>query len=209
MAASRWNVWRWCERSVLLGLCALSVVLVGCSATRVVDNEVRSYSTFTAMPAPPTYRLERLPSQQVDSPFTQMIERLATAALANVGMQRDDQNGSLRLELNAYSNAYTPNWPHYSAWNMGFGYGFAPSWGWNPGFGYYGGWRDRAPTLYVRDVRLVFRNAQGTAVFESSARYDDIWSNDEAIYQTLFRSALEGFPNPPKGERRVRQEMIP
>lgn len=206
MAASRSPVSRWLERSIWLGLCALSLVLTGCSSTRVIENDVRSYSSLTAMPAPPTYRLERLPSQQTDSPFREMIERMATSALANVGMQRDDQNGSLRLELNAYANAYTPNWPHYNNWNIGLGYG---PWGWSPGFGYYGGWRDMPPTMYVRDVRLVFRNAEGTAVFESSARYDDIWSNDEAIYRSLFQSALEGFPNPPQGERRVRHEMIP
>lgn len=206
MAALKSPLQRWLGRSMGLGLCALALVLTGCSSTRVVENDVRSYSTFKAMPAPATYRLERLPSQQADSPFREMIERLATSALANVGMQRDDQNGNLRLELNAYANAYMPSWPYYNNWNVGFGYG---PWGWSPGFGYYGGWRDMPPTMYVRDVRLVFRNTEGTAVFESSARYDDIWTNDEAIFRTLFQSALEGFPTPPQGERRVRREMIP
>lgn len=208
MAASLLPAGRWLQRCMGLGLCALALVLAGCSSTRVIDNDVRSYSTLKAMPAPPTYRLERLPSQQTDSPFREMIERLATSALANVGMQRDDQNGTLRLELNAYANAYLPNWPHYNNWNLGFGYGYGP-WGWAPGFGYGGGWRDMPPTMYVRDVRIVFRNAEGTPVFESSARYDDIWSNDEQIFRTLFQSALEGFPTPPQGERRVRHEMIP
>lgn len=202
MAIGQFSAGRWLARCIGLGLCAMALVLAGCSSTRVIDNDVRSYSSLKAMPAPPTYRLERLPSQQVDSPFRDMIERLATSALANVGMQRDDRNGTLRLEL----NAYMPNWPHYSSWNMGFGYG---PWGWAPGFGYGGSWRDMPPTMYVRDVRIVFRNAEGTPVFESTARYDDIWSNDEQIFRSLLQAALEGFPTPPQGERRVRHEIIP
>ncbi|THU03808.1 DUF4136 domain-containing protein [Lampropedia puyangensis] len=196
----------WLQRSIGVGFCVMALVLTGCASTRVVDNDVRSYSTLQTMPAPPTYRLERLPSQQEDTPYRSMIERLATLALTEVGMQRDDAHGALRLELSAYSSSYLPNWPHYNNLNVGFGYG---PWGWNPAFGYYGSWRDLPPTLYVREVRLVLRDAEGKPVFESSARYDDIWTNDEAIYRMLFQSALDGFPTPPQGERRLRHEMLP
>lgn len=194
------------RRFLWVALAALALALAGCSSTRVIDNDVRTFSTLTAMPVPPTYRLERLPSQQVASPYRDMIERIATQALAQVGMQRDDAGGALRLELAAYSNAYLPDWPHYSNFSFGLGYG---PWGWNPAFGYYGGFRERPPTLYVREVRLVLRNDQGQAVYETTARYDDIWTNDEAIYRALFRSALDGFPTPPQGQRRIHHEILP
>ncbi|RMX05072.1 hypothetical protein D8I35_14025 [Corticibacter populi] len=185
---------------------ALALLLGGCSSTRIIDNDVQSYSTLAAMPEPPTYRIERLPSQQQPSPQRGMIERLATEALGQVGMQRDDANGALRLELSSYANAYLPNWPHYS--NFGFGMGYGP-WGWGPGFGYYGYMRDLPPTLYVYQVRLVLRDAQGQPVYETSARYDDIWRSDEQIFRLLFQSALDGFPTPPQGERRIRHQIQP
>lgn len=193
-------------RLLMLMLAVITLALAGCSSTRVIDNDVRTFSTLAAMPEPPTYRLQRLPSQQIDSPFRDMIERIATEELARVGMQRDDTNGALRLELGAYANAYLPNWPYYD--NFGFGFGYGP-WGWSPAFGYWGSWRDRPPTLYVREVRLILRDGEGNVVYETSARYDDIWTNDEAIYRALFRSALDGFPTPPQGVRRIRHEIVP
>lgn len=184
-----------------------ALALGGCASTRVIDQEVRAYSTLAAMPQPASYRIERLPSQQQDTPYRRMIERQATEALARVGLQRDDAHGALRLELGAHSQRYLPDWPHY-------GPGLPDPWGWWPGplwggYGYYGSWRERPPTLYLREVRLLLRDAQGRVVYESSARYDDIWRDDEAIFRSLFDAALDGFPTPPEGPRRIRRELAP
>ena len=47
---------------LLAGL--LAATLAGCGAPRLVEGQVQSFSTLTAAPAPATYRIERLPSQQ-------------------------------------------------------------------------------------------------------------------------------------------------
>lgn len=187
--------------AALAGLC---IALAGCSSTRVLEHDVQAYSTLAVMPQPATYRLERLPSQQAASPWRDMVERQASAALAQVGMQRDDAHGAMRLEIEAQARTYRPDWPHYGGYFSGyFGYGFLswhPLWGW----GYWDDGRDRPPTLYLRQVRLILRDAQGAVAYESSARYDDIWAPDELVFRQLFQAALEGFPTPPQGERRIR-----
>ena len=56
----------------LLGLMAAlglvgALLLTGCATQRAVQAEVQSYSQLQALPAPPTYRLELLPSQQAQA----------------------------------------------------------------------------------------------------------------------------------------------
>src|SRR5256885_8860109 len=41
-----------------------TALLTGCASVREVQSTVQSYSTLGALPAPPTYRLEVLPSQR-------------------------------------------------------------------------------------------------------------------------------------------------
>lgn len=189
-------------------LASAALIMTGCASTRVIDSQVQSYSSLAAQPAPPTYRLERLPSQQERQPRRQaLLEESATQALAAVGMQRDDAEGAYRVEITSYANSYTPDWPHYGTIGLGWNYG---PWGWYPGFGYsYYNWRDRPPTLNVVEVRLLLRDADGKIVYETSARYDDIWSNEAEIYRALFKAALDGFPTPPTGTRTIRHEITP
>ncbi|WP_343230886.1 hypothetical protein [Vandammella animalimorsus] len=59
--------WR-APRRVGAALAAAALALGGCASTRVVDHKVRAYSTLAAMPQPASYRIERLPSQQQDTP---------------------------------------------------------------------------------------------------------------------------------------------
>src|SRR6218665_2248687 len=68
--------------ALLLGLAA---ALTGCSSTRLVDGQVQSFSTLAAMPAPATYRIERLPSQQ--TPAFDTLAPLAEQSLARPGPQ--------------------------------------------------------------------------------------------------------------------------
>lgn len=195
------------KRLIGIGALALgALLLAGCANTRIIDSSVQSYSTLAAAPQPPSYRLERLPSQQQSARQRGLLEAAATTALANVGLQRDDANGAFRLELSSYASRYLPDWPHYGGFSWGLGYG---PWGWHPAFGYYGGWRERPPTLYVFEVRLILRDAAGAVVYETHARYDDIWSNEEEIYRALFKAALDGFPTPPQGPRTIRHEITP
>lgn len=202
----------------LLALLACMVGLAGCSGVRVIDSQVNSYSTLTELPQPPTYRLESLPLQDgMNLGFSQwQVDAAATQALSSVGMVRDDANGVYRLELASNASQYTPNWPYYydPFYNPFYGpryygaMGYGP-WGWSPGFG-YNYWMDRPPTLYVFEVRLTLRdNTTSQVVYESNARYEDIWYNPDAILHALFKAAVNGFPAPPKGMRTIRSEITP
>ena len=65
------------RRFITLSLCLGAALVAGCSTTRVVDSQVQSWSTLSAPPAPPTYRLEKLPSQQAAAKAFAPIEALA------------------------------------------------------------------------------------------------------------------------------------
>ena len=69
---------------------------------------------------------------------------------------------------------------------------------------------DGPPTLYRRKVSLMLRDAASQqVVYETSAVYEDVWTDDPAIYGVLFDQALTGFPRPPAGQRKVRTEITP
>lgn len=195
-----------------LALCTAAVVLAGCAGPRRVESEVSSYSTLTALPSPPTYRIERLPSQQAHAAAYAAIESQAEAALARVGLRRDDAHPRLIALLGAEGGYSTPRyWPYYGPdpfygrWGWGLGYGYGGRWGMG------GAWMmDAPPTLYHRKVSLMLRDAaSGQVVYETSAVYEDVWTRDPAIYGVLFDQALTGFPQPPQGQRTVRTEMLP
>jgi len=42
-----------------LVLCAAIGLLAGCAGPRLVESDVSSFSTLTALPSPPTYRIAR------------------------------------------------------------------------------------------------------------------------------------------------------
>lgn len=194
-------------RLLALGLCA--AVLAGCASTRTVDSDVRSFSTLAALPSPATYRLERLPSQQAQAASFAPIEALAQQSLARVGLQRDDANARLIAQVGASGSYATPAyWPYggpYPSWSLGLGYG--GRWGWGMGANWM---MDRPPTLHRREVSLVLRDAATQQiVYETSAVYEDVWTNDPAIFGILFDAALTGFPRPPAGPRQVRTTLAP
>ncbi|RYF25038.1 MAG: DUF4136 domain-containing protein [Comamonadaceae bacterium] len=194
-----------------LCLCTAAALLGGCVSTRVVDSDVRSYSTLAALPSPATYRLERLPSQTVHAASFAAIESMAQQSLARVGLQRDDANARLVLQLGAQgSYTHPPYYPYYGDpfyGRFGWGFGYGGRGGWGMG----GNWMlDRPPTLHRREVSLVLRDASSQQiVYETSAVYEDVWTSDPAIFGILFDAALTGFPQPPNGPRTVRTTIGP
>ncbi len=123
-----------------LGLLLAAAVLAGCATTRTVDSTVSTYSTLPGLPSPPTYRLERLPSQQAQAAQFAPIEALAQQSLARVGLQRDDANARLVLQIGASASTTWPaSWPYYgprlSRLGMGAGLGRPRrmgGWAWAP-----------------------------------------------------------------------------
>lgn len=195
----------------VLALAAL--LLAGCSTVRTVESDVQSYSTLAELPVPPTYRLERLPSQAENAVRFDAIEAQAQQALSSVGLQRDDANASLVLQISAeagfvpnpyWGPAYGP-YPYFGPGPFYGRYGF----GYGRGFGWGAGWMMDAPTpLYHRKVSLVLRDTHTQKiVYETSAVYEDVWTNDPAVYGVLFQQALAGFPRPAPGKRTVRTQV--
>jgi hypothetical protein len=198
------------SRPVAALLLFAAALLAGCAGPRLVQSDVSSYSTLTALPSPPTYRFERLPSQQMHATAFAAIETQAEAALARVGLRRDDAQPRLIALLGVEGGYAMPrNWPYYGPDP------FYGRWGWSLGYGGRWGWgmnwmMDAPPTLYHRKVSLVLRDAATQqVVYETSATYEDVWTRDPAIYGVLFDQALSGFPQPPQGQRSVRTEVMP
>ncbi|MBS0505974.1 MAG: hypothetical protein JSR53_01190 [Proteobacteria bacterium] len=193
------------SRPVVALLLVATALLAGCAGPRLVQSDVSSYSTLTTLPSPPTYRIERLPSQQLHAAAFAPIEAQAEAALARVGLRRDDAQPSLVAQLGAEGGYATPRaWPYYGPDPFYGRWGYGRGWGWGPGWV-----MDAPPTLYHRKVSLVLRNAQTQqVVYETSATYEDVWTKDPAIYGVLFDQALSGFPQPPQGPRSVRTEVM-
>jgi len=197
---------RWIP-ALVLGLAA--ALLMGCSTTRMVEGQVQSFSTLAAVPAPATYRIERLPSQQ--TPAFDAIAALAEQSLARAGLQRDAAAPRLLVQLGVQADSvprYDPFRPYgpYGAsgpWGMGGWYG--------RGWGVHGAWRFGEPTpLHRRAVSIVMRDAATQAVVvETSAVHEDVWVSDPAVYGVLFDAALNGFPKPPQGPRQVRLPLAP
>ena len=185
-------------------LALTAALLAGCASTRAVDSAVQSYSTFTALPTPFTYRLELLPSQKAEAASFSAIEAQAQESLQKVGLQRDDQTGGLIVQIGAQARYTSPEyWPYGP-------YGRPWAWGWgHRGWAMGGGWMmDRPPTLQYRAVSIVMRDAQTQKiVYETSASYEEVWSNDALIFGVLFDAALTGFPQPPAGARQIRTEI--
>ena len=194
---------RWFQMLVL-GLAA--VLAAGCATVREVDSQVQSWSTLTTPSAPPTYRLDKLPSQQAAAQAFAPIEALAHAALQRAGLQRNDAQPSLIAEVGVRSGQALPDWPHYPpAW-----WGWGPGRGWRPGMRAGAMLREMPPTLHRREVSVELRDARTQqVVYETSALFEDVWTDDPAVFGVLFDAALSGFPQPPQGPRQVRLPLAP
>ena len=199
----------------LIAICFVALGLAGCGTMRLVDTDVRSYATPPLVPVGASYRFERLPSQQADAAQQARLEAMAQAALAKVGLQRDDANAGYSVQLLAgiRIDPYAP-WDRRSiVWGPGFNSGWGPYsgnllfmghhpfWGW-PGFG-----MSEQP-YYWYQVSLIIRkldNAQ--VVYETQAAHDGRWADRQAILPAMLEAALQGFPNPPPGLRHINIEI--
>lgn len=195
----------------------LIAALSGCATRWVVDSDVKSFSSLAAVPPGATYRFERLPSQQADAERQQSLEAMAAAALEKVGLRRDEARPTYSAQISARVTLGLSPWadPWYfdGPWG-GYGYGY-------PGYarrwhGYGGGWyggplfTPPANPWYEREVGIVLREiGSNRVVYETRARNDGPYNASSAILPVMFDAALQGFPNPPQGERRVNIELAP
>ena len=188
--------------------------LTGCASMRLIDSDVLS---VTAVPPGMSlqrakYRFERLPSQ-VNNPEAGLAEQQAQAAMAAVGLVRDDADARLSVIVGFSGTQYPvdpwgrpilPGWTPYG--NIAIGSGFGRGFGSHIGLGM--GMHFPPPTHYRREVSLVMRDLKsGQVIYETRASHSGPWSDSLPIFATLFQAALANFPNPPAGLRRVNIEL--
>lgn len=193
-------------------------LLAGCSGMRVVDSDVTSFAQWPgAAPEPAqaaTYRFERLPSQSVGAPAGLLsqdeLETMTRMALARYGLVNNPtapalnvQVGASTREVRRYNNGFGPAF----GGGVSLGTGTAGSFiGLSFPLGGMGGLYD-SPS-YLHELSVVMRDARSNAVvYETRASHTGIWGDTRAIYPAMLDAALQGFPRPPLGTRRVNVEI--
>ena len=170
-------------------------VLSGCATGYRLDNQVQSFSGLPALPANPTYRFERLPSQQTD-PNQAQLEALADPALFKAGLRRDDATPRYSVQVSARVLRILSPWsdPYWGS-----------PYGWSGGHhGAFMRFPQPEPSWHQREVGIVVREvSSGKVVFESRASNDGPMLDPNLALAGMFEAALQGFPNTPPGPRRV------
>jgi hypothetical protein len=186
----------------LVGAAVLAVAaLSGCATGYLLDNSVQSFSSLPALPASPTYRFDRLLSQQ--APQQAQLETFADAALFRAGLRRDDAAPRYAVQLTARVQRVLSPWadPWDSGWGPWGGGGFS---GVGLGFGFGGPFPRMDQPWFHREVGVVMRELPGNrVVYETHASNDGPWGDNASVLPAMFDAALQGFPNPPPGVRRV------
>ena len=184
----------------LFSLALLGLVLTGCASVRLVDNQVTTFSSWPAMPPGPNtpYRFERLPSQQAD-PGQAELEALTRTALSRVGLADAPATARYSVQVTFSTEVVErfvddPFYPYgRPGWMFGgpFGYGFPMT-----------------ERVYKRNLNLLVRDlASNQVTFESRAVHDGPWRDSFAIVPAMLEAAVQGFPQPPNGTRRVNVEI--
>ena len=197
------------------GVLATLLLVTGCTGLRVIDTDVTSFALWPgAAPAPgASYRFERLPSQQLlparslgmELPQDQ-LEALAHEALAKVGLLNNPADAAFDVQVSA-STRMTQR-QSYNGRFMG-GPAVAVGGGTAGGFvGFSMPIMVYDTPMYLREVSLVVRDARSHAVlYETRATHDGIWADARAVLPAMLAAALQGFPVPPAGTRRVNIEI--
>jgi hypothetical protein len=203
-----------------LGLLAAGALLLGgCAGVIRLENDVRSYADWTisatgavTRPAPgDLYRLERRPSQRQDpAPQQEAIEAIARDALARVGLRPAPEPLPASLPAPLWSVEFGARsirlprapWDEPRPWGFSLGVGHVGRHG-SVGFGLPLFTPPEVP-YYQREVSVVLREARsGRIAYETTASHDGPWADSPTLWAALYDAALQGFPQPPAGPRRV------
>lgn len=179
-------------------LVACLALVSGCASGYLLDSQVQAFSSLPALPANPSYRFERLPSQQ-QLPVQAHIEALADPALHRAGLRRDDAAPRYSVLVTARLQRVLSPWA--DPWDWGWGGGLVYG---GPGFGYMAPFPRMQQAWYQREVTVIVRElSSGRVVFESRAANGGPWLDNNVVLTTMFDAALQGFPDAPAGPRRV------
>lgn len=194
----------------------LATLFLGACATgpRTVDAYVQTTAARApgaAMLASAHYKFERAP-QAAGQPAPERLEAMAQEAMARVGMVRDEVRPRIGVQVGGSVNAY---WIDGAGgygrpgWTFGFGAGHAFRGG-GIGFGFGAPMWDSSIPAYVSEVSVLMRDLQtGQIVYDTRARHDGPWHDTDNVLAALFVAALEGYPAPSQGSRRVDVPLFP
>ena len=193
-------------------LSAALLALGGCAAgPRMIDSDVQTFVSGPAPVRPALYRFERLPSQSNASTQDQ-IEALARVALAKVGLTpaplvsgavigtaaaapaaRYAVQVGLQISaiISPYEHMSHDFWGRHADRRLGVGFGMPiePI------------WRRHAVRILLRD------SVSGQLVYETSASFDGPWVDSANLLPAILDAALQGYPKPPTGLRKVVIEL--
>lgn len=198
----------------IAALCAL--LLTACSGLRIVDSQVAAFSQIDTLPTAASWRFERLPSQLNLTPALAQrqnaLETMVAQELVKYGFAPQAALGlpaRYSVMLSARIQRLERG-PFDDAWER-------------PGFGFPG--RDYVitgagnvvylpvlprmePPWFVREVGLIIRDtSDAKVIYETSAKHEGRWADEEAVLPAMFSAALQGFPKPPQGKRIVQIEI--
>lgn len=189
----------------------LGFLMVGCSGLQVVENNVTAFHHWNAAPPGPgtTYRFERLPSQQAGGGYQDGVEEITRIALAKVGMERNLASPRYSVQVRVTTAQVIERQPYGPGYYDGFGFG-------TPGVFLGGGNRGAAFGLafplgmssaspyFRRDLTVLVRDlGSNQIVFETRALNDGVVNESPAVLPAMLDAALQGFPQPPPGLRRI------
>lgn len=183
---------------------AAAAALAGCATGYRLDNQVQSFSQLQAVPTPATYRFERTLSQQTD-PSQQALENLADPALHRAGLRRDDAAPRYSVQVAARTDrVLSPYADPWDRWGWGWGGWGVGVGGRHFGLGFGGPWPRTDSFWFHREVSVIVRDlASNRVVYETHASNDGPLMDSQAVIPAMFDAAMQGFPNPPPGPRRV------
>lgn len=180
--------------------CGLLVLLSGCAMPRMIDSEVQSFTSSAAAERPATYRFERLPSQS-QSPKQEALEAMAVQALAQVGLTQ--AAGATAAADVRYTVQVTTRVTVMRASNP-----FPPMGGFWWRRGGLGADLFLEPDWYRHEVRFLLRElSTGQVVYETSALFDGPWADSNNLLPPMMQAALQDYPAPPAGPRKVTIEL--
>ena len=195
----------------LLGPLVLVAALYGCAGPRLIDSDVQSFVSGAVPARPASYRFERLPSQ-ADSPQQQQLEDLAGVALAKVELTPAPLvSGAVAGTAAAPTAQYAVQLSvQIEAMRSLYGDSFHGGF-WGHSMGQFGGMGlglALEPTWYRHAVHIVLRDSHsGQAVYESKASFEGPWPDSAHLLPVILDAALQGYPNPPAGARKVVIEL--
>jgi hypothetical protein len=190
----------------VLALTTAALALGGCADLHRLDNDVSSYSQWSAERRPTTYSFERLPSQQARPEEQQQLENAARPAIEGAGFRPAPDPASAdysvqigaRTSPNERSPFDDPFW-----WQGGFGRGF---------YGHHafwaGGYTRYDPYGYQREVAVLIRDRKtGQPLYESHAVNDTGSPSFSGVLGPMYEAAMKDFPNPAINPRKVTIEL--